>query len=433
LKVIITSATIDTERFAAHFADAPIVEVSGRTYPVAVRYRPYGEPETPSGWEDLDQPGAVCAAVEELYTEGDGDILVFFSGERDIRDAAEALEALELPNTEIVPLFARLSLAEQQKIFSPHRGRRIVLSTNVAETSLTVPGIRYVVDTGYARISRFNRRTKVQRLPIEAISQASADQRAGRCGRLGPGIAIRLYSQDDYESRPEFTEPEIQRTNLAAVIIRMLDAGLGDVADFPFVDPPDTRSIRDGYALLEELDAIHDAELTELGRRIAHLPVDPRIARMILAGVEHNCAAEVLVIASALSVQDPRERPTGKEEAAGQAHARFRVKGSDLLGWIELWRYIRDERASGSSSRFRRLCRSEYLNYLRIREWQEVHGQLRRALRQIGVDVADVSDAEGQAHPDNIHKALLTGMLSLVGQKDPETRDYRGARGSRFS
>ncbi|MCP4961499.1 MAG: ATP-dependent RNA helicase HrpA [Actinomycetia bacterium] len=431
LLVIITSATIDTERFSAHFADAPIVEVSGRNYPVEIRYRPYGEPGEQG--QAVDQPSAVCEAVTELYTEGEGDILVFFSGERDIRDAAEVLEALELSNTEIVPLFARLSLAEQQKVFAAHKQRRIVLATNVAETSLTVPGIRYVVDTGFARISRFNRRTKVQRLPIEAISQASADQRSGRCGRLGPGITIRLYDEEDYDGRPEFTEPEIQRTNLAAVIIRMLDAKLGDIADFPFVDPPDTRSIRDGLALLEELDAVEDGELTGLGRRIARLPVDPRIARMVLAGFDQNCAAEILVIAAALSVQDPRERPAEKEQLAGQSHARFRVAGSDLLGWLELWRHIREERSKGSSSRFRRLCRSEFLNYPRIREWQEVHGQLRRAMRQIGLDTPDLGDALDQAHPDNIHKALLTGVLSLIGQKDPETRDFRGARGSRFS
>lgn len=433
LKVIITSATIDTERFAEHFGrdgePAPVIEVSGRTYPVEIRHRPldtdaWGEQETVLG-----QPEAVCAAVQELFTEGDGDILAFFAGERDIRDAQEALEELSLPGTEVVPLYARLSAAEQHRVFSRHRGRRVVLSTNVAETSLTVPGIRYVIDTGTARISRFNRRTKVQRLPIEPISQASANQRAGRCGRLGPGVAIRLYDQDDYDNRPEFTEPEIQRTNLAAVILRMKAARLGDIDDFPFVDAPDTRSVKDGLDLLHELGATEtDGSLTDIGRRIDRLPVDPRIARMVLAGAEHHCLEEVLIIAAGLSVRDPRERPKGQEQAAAESHRRFRVDGSDLLGWPALWEYIREQRAAGSSSRFRRQCRKEFLNYPRIREWQEVESQLRRAAKQVGLRT---SDQPGR--PEDVHRAVLTGLLSQIGLRDRETKEYKGTRGTRFA
>ena len=435
LKVIITSATIDTERFSQHFGNAPIVEVSGRTYPVEIRYRPLDAAMWGDSGDDypnaevLDQPAAVCAAVTELWREGSGDILAFFAGERDIRDAEEALLELDLPNAEVVPLYARLSAAEQHRVFAAHTTRRIVLSTNVAETSLTVPGIRYVIDTGTARISRFNRRTKVQRLPIEPISQASANQRSGRCGRVAPGIAIRLYSEQDFASRDEFTEPEIQRTNLAAVILRMKAARLGDIERFGFVDAPDSRSIADGMALLRELGALdNDDRITDLGRRIDRLPVDPRIARMVLAGAEMHCLDEVLIIAAGLSVRDPRERPKGQEQPAAEMHKRFRVGGSDLLGWLELWRYIGDERSAGSSSRFRRLCRKEFLNYPRIREWQEVHGQLKRACRDLGV-----TGTTQPGRPDDIHRAILSGLLSQIGKFDKASKEYLGTRGTRFA
>ncbi|MBN4047664.1 ATP-dependent RNA helicase HrpA, partial [Acidimicrobiaceae bacterium AH-315-P05] len=445
LKVIITSATIDTARFSAHFDDAPIVEVSGRTYPVEIRYRPLDT----DAWGDkgpaqhqpaqhqpvLDQPVAVCEAVGELFKEGPGDILAFFAGERDIRDAEEALLELELPNTEIVPLYARLTAAEQHRVFAKHKKRRIVLSTNVAETSLTVPGIHYVIDTGMARISRFNRRTKVQRLPIEPISQASASQRSGRCGRLGPGIAIRLYDEEDFDNRDEFTEPEIQRTNLAAVILRMKAARLGEIDDFPFVDPPDTRAIADGLALLHELGATDgEAKLTKLGRRLDRLPVDPRIGRIVLAGVEQHCVQEVLIIAAGMSIRDPRERPRGQEQQATELHKRFRVEGSDLLSWLKLWDYINDQRSAGSSSRFRRQCRREYLNYPRIREWQEVHSQLRRACRAIGVSFSGrAASVFDNTNADRVHQAILTGLLAQIGQFDRETKEFRGTRGTRFA
>ena len=354
LKVIVTSATIDTERFSRHFADAPVVQVSGRAHPVEIRYRPVGDDGPDGGGGggggsrggggggDRDQVQAICDAVRELGAEGPGDVLVFLSGEREIRDTADALARLGLRDTELLPLYARLSAAEQHRVFQPHRGRRIVLATNVAETSLTVPGIRYVVDPGTARISRYSRRTKVQRLPIEAISQASADQRAGRCGRVGPGTCIRLYAEDDYLGRPEFTEPEILRTNLASVILQMTAIGFGDVAAFPFVDPPDARSIGDGIALLEELGALDPSapdarrRLTPLGRSLARLPVDPRLGRMVLEAERNGCPTEVMVIAAALSIQDPRERPADQREAAAQHHARFVDPESDFLTYLNL-------------------------------------------------------------------------------------------------
>ena len=430
LKVIITSATIDTERFAAHFDNAPVVEVSGRTYPVEIRYRPWGEdPDGPT-----DQTEAVCDAATELATERDGDILVFCSGEREIRDTVDALDALSLPQTEVIPLFARLSAAEQHRVFAPHRGRRIVVATNVAETSLTVPGIHSVIDTGTARISRYNRRTKVQRLPIEAVSQASANQRSGRCGRLGPGVAIRLYSEDDFAERPEFTDPEIQRTNLASVILQMAAIGLGKVERFPFVDPPDHRSIRDGITLLDELGAVDPERegqkkwLTPVGRQLARLPVDPRMGRMLLAGADHGCLAEILVITAGLSIQDPRERPDGKEQAAAELHARFRDDRSDFLSLLHLWGYLSDERSAGSSSRFRRLCKREFLHYPRIREWQDLHAQLRRAVKDMRLSIN-----RDPAEPDDIHQALLHGLLSQVGAKQPDHFDYRGARNAVFA
>jgi ATP-dependent helicase HrpA len=428
LKVIVTSATIDTARFSAHFDDAPVVEVSGRAFPVDIRYR---EPVDEFG-APMDQPDAICEAVRELSRIGPGDILVFCSGEREIRDAADALGELNLPNTEILPLYARLSSAEQHRVFAPHRGRRIVLATNVAETSLTVPGILYVVDPGTARISRYSRRTKVQRLPIEPISQASADQRAGRCGRIGPGVCIRLYAEDDYLSRPEFTEPEVLRTNLASVILQMAAAGLGEIESFPFLEPPDARSIRDGVLLLEELDAVEPAtatiRLTPIGRKLARIPADPRVGRMLVAAAETGCLSEVLVIAAGLSIIDPRERPTGEEAKADLSHRRFDVPGSDLLGWLRLWEHVSRQRRSLTSSRFRRMCRDEFLNHRRIREWQDVHSQLRRVCAEAGL-----RHGGRDSDADSIHRAVLTGLLSHVGRKDPDSHEYRGARGARFA
>jgi ATP-dependent helicase HrpA len=428
LKVIITSATIDTARFSAHFDDAPVVEVSGRAYPVEVRYR---EPLDESG-APLDQPDAIVGAVRELVSAGPGDVLVFCSGEREIRDAAESLGELRLPNTEILPLYARLSSAEQHRVFAPHGGRRIVLATNVAETSLTVPGVRFVVDPGTARISRYGRRTKVQRLPIEPISQASADQRAGRCGRIGPGVCIRLYSEQDYLSRPEFTEPEILRTNLASVILQMAAAGLGDVEAFPFLEPPDSRAIHDGILLLEELGAVEPdvdpLRLTPVGRTLARIPADPRIGRMLVAASANGSLAEVLIVASGLSIIDPRERPTGNEARADALHRRFDVPGSDLLGWLRLWDHVRERRRALTASRFRRICRDEYLNHRRIREWQDVHSQLRRVCAEVGLRAAG-----READDEAIHRAVLTGLLSHVGRKVPAGHEYRGARELTFA
>ncbi len=431
LKVIITSATIDTARFAEHFEDAPVIEVSGRTYPVEIRYRPLDDPDAP---EPRDQTQGICDAVEELFTEGNGDILVFCSGEREIRDAADALSELALPHTEILPLYARLSAAEQHRVFRPHTGRRIVIATNVAETSLTVPGIRYVVDAGTARVSRYSRRTKVQRLPIEPVSQASANQRAGRCGRLGPGVCIRLFDQDDFEARPSFTEPEIQRTNLASVILQMVARDLGAIERFPFLDPPDSRAIRDGFARLVELGAIRTDDkdervrLTKLGRQLADLPIDLRLARMILEANRTACLREVLVIAAALAIQDPRERPVDKQTQADQAHARFRDEDSDFYSWLHLWDHLGEERRARSSNQFRRLCRNGYLNYRRVREWQDLHAQLLDVTKEMGL-----SANRRPADREVVHRTVLTGLLSNVGKKDPNSFEYRGARSSRFS
>ncbi|MGH3333376.1 MAG: ATP-dependent RNA helicase HrpA, partial [Nocardioidaceae bacterium] len=510
LKVIITSATIDPERFSRHFTDAdgagaPIVEVSGRTYPVEVRYRPLveemydddeGEPVV------RDQTEAIVDAVRELVTEGPGDILVFLPGEREIRDTADVLSKLRparaVDDFDVVPLYARLSSAEQHKVFERHTKRRVVLATNVAETSLTVPGIRYVVDAGFARISRYSFRTKVQRLPIEPISKASANQRKGRCGRVEAGVCIRLYSEEDFESRPEFTDPEILRTNLASVILQMTALGLGDVARFPFVDPPDQRNVKAGVKLLEELgalvpgggprsglrqgsprpsslapsslggqahprpseapgsappaDPVHGAHprpseapgsappanpvhgahprpsetpgsappaapardrrqghrLTKLGRQLVVLPIDPRLARMIVEADRLGCLREVLVIAAALSIQDPRERPAEQQAQADQKHARFRDQGSDFLTLLNLWRYVREQQKTLSSSAFRRMCRAEYLNYLRIREWQELESQLRQIAKQLKLNVGHPAD---EPDDDSIHQSLLAGLL----------------------
>jgi ATP-dependent helicase HrpA len=451
LKVIVTSATIEPGRFAAHFAggehgsgnDAPIVEVSGRTYPVELRYRPLEvaassnddgtDPDDPDNdlvrTEIRDQTEAIVDAVRELESEPPGDVLVFLSGEREIRDTTEVLRGA-LEHTEVLPLYARLATAEQQRIFQPHNGRRVVLATNVAETSLTVPGIRYVVDPGTARISRYSRRTKVQRLPIEPISQASAAQRAGRCGRVAPGVCIRLYSEPDFDSRPRYTDPEILRTNLAAVILQMAAMGLGDIEDFPFLDPPDPRSIRDGVLLLRELGAFdREGAITDVGRRLAQLPVDPRIGRMILAADVEGCVDEVLVLAAALSIPDPRERPADREQAARQKHARFADEHSDFVSYLNLWRYLREQRKERSGSAFRRMCREEFLHYLRIREWQDLTGQLRDIARGLGI--REARDAE-PADPARVHAALTAGLLSHIGMRVGDTREFAGARNSRF-
>jgi len=432
LKVIITSATIDTDRFSRHFGDAPVVEVSGRSHPVEVRYRPIGD----EVGDERDQTQAICDAVQELARAGPGDILVFLSGEREIRDTAEALTRLHLPGTELLQLYARLPAAEQHRVFAPHRGRRVVLATNVAETSLTVPGIVGVVDPGTARISRYSRRTKVQRLPIEAISQASANQRAGRCGRVAPGICIRLYSEDDFNGRPEFTEPEILRTSLASVILQMASLGLGDVAAFPFLEPPDARSITDGVQLLEELGALDRSaragahvRLTTVGKRLARLPVDPRLGRMVLEAEQHGCVAEILVITAGLSIQDPRERPSGNEQAAAELHRRFDVGESDFLSYLVLWRYLREQQHVRGSSSFRRMCKAEHLHHLRVREWQDLHAQLRQIARGIGLDVRPLAE---EVDRDGVHLSLLAGLLSHIGMWDEERKDYRGARETRF-
>jgi ATP-dependent helicase HrpA len=428
LKLIITSATIDPERFAKHFADAPIIEVSGRTYPVEVRYRPT--------YED-DPIQAIVDAVEELRREPPGDILVFASGEREIRDAADALRKRRLPNTEILPLYARLSAAEQHKVFQQHTGSRIVIATNVAETSLTVPGIKYVIDPGTARISRYSRGTKVQRLPIEPISQASANQRKGRCGRLSDGICIRLYAEEDFTGRPEFTDPEILRTSLASVILQLTAARLGNIETFPFIDGPDRRNIADGVRTLEELGALEPRaangapRLTKLGRQLAQLPVDPRLGRMVLAAGENLCVPEVLVIVSALSIQDPRERPADQQQAADAKHARFIDASdhpSDFVAYLNLWRYVDEQQKHHSSNQFRKLCRAEFLHYLRIREWQDVHGQLRQVARSLGLPL-DTPPADAT----RIHTSLLAGLLSHIGLKDIEKREYAGARNARFA
>jgi ATP-dependent helicase HrpA len=442
LKVIITSATIDPQRFSKHFDNAPIIEVSGRTYPVEVRYRPLvGETQD----DDRDQVTSICDAVEELWTENrglnSGDILVFLSGEREIRDAAEALNTMAMPHTEILPLYARLSAAEQHRVFGQHTGRRVVLATNVAETSLTVPGIRYVVDAGTARISRYSQRTKVQRLPIEPISRASASQRAGRCGRVADGICIRLYSQEDFEARPEFTDPEILRTNLASVILQMTSLGLGDIARFPFLEPPDSRQITDGVRLLEELQAIEPAadkgvagrvadprkRLTEYGRKIAVLPLDPRLARMVLEAGGNGALREVLVIVAALSIQDPRERPMEKRQQADEQHRRFADEHSDFIAWLNLWNYLKEQQRELSGSAFRRMCKREYLHYLRVREWQDLHSQLKKACKTL-----DLQQNASEADPDAIHRSLLSGLLSHIGLRDVEKREYIGARNARF-
>ena len=430
LKVIITSATIDVERFSKHFNNTPIIEVSGRTYPVEVRYRPVAEED------DQDQLQGILNAVDELQAEGRGDILIFMNGEREIRDTAEALQKQNLKHTEILPLFARLSAQEQNKIFHPSGLNRIVLATNVAETSLTVPGIKYVIDPGTARISRYSYRTKVQRLPIEPISQASANQRKGRCGRVSEGICIRLYSEEDFNNRPEFTDPEILRTNLASVILQMTALGLDDIEAFPFVDAPDKRHIQDGVKLLEELGAFETVQtksgekrrLTTIGRQLAQLPVDPRLAKMLLSAVDFGSVYEVMIIVSALSIQDPRERPTEKQQASDEKHRRFADKKSDFLAFLNLWNYVQEQQKELTKNQFRRQCQKDFLNYLRIREWQDIYQQIRLAVREMGLPI-NSEKAEYQ----QIHSALLSGLLSHIGLKEAEKQQYLGARNAHFA
>ncbi|WP_428615131.1 ATP-dependent RNA helicase HrpA, partial [Pseudoalteromonas sp.] len=432
LKVIITSATIDPERFSKHFDNAPIIEVSGRTFPVEVRYRPTTEINKDEMEADGDQLQGIFDAVDELCDEGPGDILIFMNGEREIRDTADALSKRNLKGTDVLPLYSRLSNAEQNRIFAPHSRRHIILATNVAETSLTVPGIRYVIDPGTARISRYSYRTKVQRLPIEPISQASANQRKGRCGRIEAGICIRLYSEEDFNSRPEFTDPEILRTNLASVILQMLGLGLGDMQQFPFVQAPDSRNINDGLTLLEELEAIKPAkrhkktELTNSGRSLSRLPVDPRLAKMVLTADGLGALREVIIIVAALSIQDPRERPQEKRGAADEKHGRFDDPDSDFIAFLNLWNYLEEQQSELSNSQFRKLCQKDFLAYMRIREWQDIVYQLSTVCNEMGMKATtNVADSE------RIHQSLLSGMLSHIGFKD-EKQIYKGARNSQF-
>lgn len=447
LKVVVTSATIDPQRFSEHFGGAPIIEVSGRTYPVEVRYRPLIDPEAEGTeqQEQRDELDAVCDAVQELAAEPDGDILIFFPGEREIRDAAEALAELlpqhrRLRGSEILPLFGRLSLAEQKRVFNPGGRRRIVLATNVAETSLTVPGIKYVIDTGTARISRYSTRTKVQRLPIEPISQASANQRAGRSGRTSDGICIRLYSQQDFEARPEFTDPEILRTSLASVLLQMSAMGLTknpqQLLDFPFVQKPDSKAVNDAVRLLAELGALErSGRITSIGRRLARLPVDPRLGRMMVEASSRDCLGEVTVLAAALSIQDVRERPTEQRDAADALHRRFADEKSDFSALLNLWRYIGERQRELSSSQFRRLCRREHLNWLRIREWQDLVNQLGELAQQAKLSARRIRARDAVDHVGKhaqVHQSLLAGLLSNIGLYSPRTRDYQGARGTRF-
>lgn len=436
LKVIITSATIDLQRFSEHFDDAPIIEVSGRTFPVDTWYRPLTAEQDEEGNQienDLTVDQAILAALDEIASferserKTPGDVLVFLPGEREIRDAADILRKAQLRHTEILPLYARLSPAEQQRIFQSHPGRRVILATNVAETSLTVPGIRYVIDSGTARISRYSYRAKVQRLPIEAVSQASANQRKGRCGRVEPGVCIRLYGEEDFLARPEFTDPEILRTNLAAVILQMLHLRLGEIDQFPFIEPPDGKAISDGFNLLQELSAVNrENQLTPMGRQLARLPIDPRLGRMLLEGARQGSLQEVLIIASVLSVQDPRERPPERQQAADQAHAQWKDADSDFAALVNLWRGFEEQRQELGASALRNWCRKQFLNYLRLREWRDAHRQLGLICRDLQLQVN-----KDPADYPKFHKAVLSGLLSQIGQKT-EDGDYLGARQRRF-
>lgn len=468
LKVIVTSATIDPQRFSNHFADqngkpAPIIEVSGRTYPVEILYRPLNEnreSEEEQVAESNDIISGILQAVDELSSYSQGDILIFLNGEREIRDTAAALNKANLMHTQILPLYARLTISEQNRIFKPHSGRNIVLATNVAETSLTVPGIKYVIDPGTARISRYSYRTKVQRLPIESISQASANQRSGRCGRVSSGVCIRLYSEDDFTNRPEFTDPEILRTNLATVILQMLSLDLGKIDDFPFVQPPDNRNITDGMRLLEELAAIdtlkghqgktsNEIKLTKAGRLLSKFAIDPRLAKMVLSSIELGCIEQVLIIVSALSIQDPRERPHEKQQAADEKHNRFKNKLSDFVSLLNLWNYVSDQQKSLTQNQFRKLCQKEYLSYIRLREWQDIFSQLKLTLKEQKIQLTSIQyqfsideapEDKSKSHEKKselpqslivVHQALLSGLLSHLGQQD-ENKEYKGARGSKF-
>ncbi len=427
LKVIVTSATIDADRFSRHFDGAPVIEVSGRMYPVEVRYRPLQETEEDEVEETME--AAILDAVDDLSRLGGGDILVFLPGEREIRDTAEHLRKHHPKGAEILPLFARLSIEDQQKVFRPSGGRRIVLATNVAETSLTVPGIKYVIDTGLARVNRYSSRAKVEQLQIEKISQAAARQRAGRCGRVSNGICVRLYSEEDFNSRPEFTDPEILRSSLASVILRMASLKLGDVAEFPFIEAPHSRLIADGYQLLQELGAVDEQRrITDTGLQLAKLPLDPRIGRMILAAKRENCLKEILIIGSALAIQDPRERPMDKREAADQAHAKFADERSDFMSFLKLWEWYDDALKHKKSNRdLLNKCHQSFLSFLRLKEWRELHGQL----AGIAADM-ELRPNEQEAGYDQIHCALLAGLLGNVGFKDGEAESYLGARGIRF-
>ncbi len=440
LKLIVTSATIDVEKFAKHFGEAPIIEVSGRTYPVETEYRSWVDDA-----EDITE--AIVSCIEEITAHYPrGDILVFLSGEREIRETSHAIKKAEIKHLEVLPLYARLSLAEQNKIFHGTKGQRVILATNVAETSITVPGIKYVIDPGFARISRYSVRTKVQRLPIEAISQASANQRKGRCGRVSDGVCFRLYSEEDFLARPEFTDPEIQRTNLAAVILQMLHMRLGDVRDFPFVDRPDKRLINDGFKLLEEIRAVTPkGKVTELGRQLSPLPIDPRLGAVILEANRLGCLEEMLIVVSALSIQDPRERPAEKQQAADEKHRRFWDEHSDFVAYINLWKYFEQQRQELSQSQLRKLCKREFINYLRIREWRDLHHQLRLAVKQQGlidakklkVHTEDSTQDEEKVKAinyENLHRALICGYLSQIGHRDKESqsREYLGTRNKRF-
>ncbi len=446
LKVIVTSATIDPESFARHFAaadgtPAPVIEVSGRTYPVEIRYRPLvaeagdtGDDSDDEGAaaDDRDVPQGIVDALVELGREEPGDVLVFLSGESEIRDAADVVAGRFGADTEVVPLYGRLSAADQHRVFDTRRKpgirRRVVLATNVAETSLTVPGIKYVIDAGTARISRYSPRAKVQRLPIEAVSQASANQRSGRAGRTSPGIAIRLYAEDDYERRPAFTDPEVLRTGLAAVILQMLELRLGDIRAFPFLTPPDSRGIADGLDLLTELGAVdRDQRITRVGRDLARLPVDPRFGRMLVEAKKHGVVREVAAIVAGLSIQDPRERPLEKRPQADTAHARFRDPTSDFVSLLNLWNHLEEQQKERSGNAFRRMCKSEYLNYLRVREWQDLYRQVVRAGKSVGLAAGEPS-----TDADAIHRSILSGLLSRLGLRDPEKKDYLGSRGQRF-
>lgn len=486
LKVIITSATIDPQRFAKHFASktgvlAPIIEVSGRTFPVEMRYRPLNDRHSVNDGEqsveDVDVISGILSAVDELSDCGQGDILVFLNGEREIRDTAAALNKANLRHTHVLPLYARLTVSEQNQIFKPHSGRNIVLATNVAETSLTVPGIKYVIDPGTARISRYSYRTKVQRLPIEPISQASANQRAGRCGRVSEGVCIRLYSADDYNNRAEFTDPEILRTNLATVILQMHALDLGDIADFPFVEAPDNRNITDGVRLLEEIAAVESVgkaqqqsstntslsakgkltstttQLTKSGRLLAKFPIDPRLAKMVISSIEFGCIEQILIIVSALSIQDPRERPHEKQQLSDEKHNRFKHKTSDFISLLNLWQYINGQKKDLTQNHFRKLCQREFLSYVRLREWQDIFSQLKLTLKEQNIALTSIDyrfsmpnvqqgqeagSAEGKAKESEqdsalmpVHQALLSGLLSHIGQQD-ENREYKGARGMKF-